>query len=44
LDERSALKLALTGTTAGVVNSVLGLAEEPWLAAVIVEAERVPVA
>jgi hypothetical protein len=44
LDERRALKLALTGTIAGVVDSVLGWAEERWLAAVIVEAERVPVA
>jgi hypothetical protein len=44
LDERRALKLALTGTTARVGNDVLGLAEERWLAEVIAGAKRVPVA
>ena len=44
MDKRYALKLALTGTTAGVVNNVLRGAEERWSAEVIVGAERVQVA
>jgi hypothetical protein len=44
LDERRALKLALTRTTAGVINGVLRRAEERWLAEVIAGAKRVPVA
>jgi hypothetical protein len=52
LDERRALKLALTGTTEEVVdgllgwgdNDLLGWAEERWAAEVIVGAKRVPMA